>query len=138
MNQILTIPDGFGLRLRQERERLGLNQTELASIGGVKRLAQSQYEKELSSPTVKYLAAVSAVGVDVQYALWGARPDMATLPLVEQSQIEIGAFEMLADYLRQQPEVNFGAQGWFALFQLFRNNLLQESLQNQSLTLTAK
>jgi len=49
----LTIPDGFGQRLRDERERLQLSQAALAEVAGIKRLAQSQYEKETSSPSVR-------------------------------------------------------------------------------------
>lgn len=130
MVQTLTIPDGFGLRLRQERERLGLSQTALASTGGVKRLAQGQYEKEVSSPSVRYLAAVAAVGIDLQYVLFGRPRDSNSLSPVELSRIEGRAFELLEEFIRKQPEANYGAEGRFALFQLFRANLTEEALAN--------
>ena len=37
--------DVFGERLKCERVRLGLNQTEFAALGAVKQRAQYQYER---------------------------------------------------------------------------------------------
>ncbi|OAD81824.1 peptidase S24 [Comamonas thiooxydans] len=71
--------DNFPSRLREERERLGLNQEALAEAGGVKKLAQHKYEKGENSPTVAYLQAVAAAGVDVVYALTGVR-DAISVP----------------------------------------------------------
>lgn len=130
MVQIQTIPDGFGLRLREERERLGLSQVALATVGGVKRLAQGQYEKEVSSPSVRYLAAIASVGIDLQYALFGRRRDSGLLSPIELSRIEGRAFELLEEFIRKQPEANYGAEGRFALFQLFRANLTEDALAN--------
>lgn len=65
-------------RLKSERERLGMSQTEFGEIAGVKRNAQMNYENGMRSPTADYLAAVSAVGVDVGYVITGHRgpPDV--------------------------------------------------------------
>ena len=60
-------------RLREERERLGLNQVEFGSIGGVKKLAQINYEKGERHPDSAYLAAIAAAGADVLYILTGQR-----------------------------------------------------------------
>ena len=60
-------------RLREERERLGLNQTDFAELGGVKKLAQFNYEKGERYPDAGYLMAVAASGVDTQYLLSGER-----------------------------------------------------------------
>ena len=60
-------------RLREERERLGLNQVEFGSIGGVKKLAQINYEKGERHPDSAYLAAIAAAGADVLYILTGER-----------------------------------------------------------------
>lgn len=61
----------FGLRLREERERIGLNQSEFAERCGVKKLAQLNYEKGVRNPDSAYLAAASGIGVDVLYVLTG-------------------------------------------------------------------
>lgn len=65
-------------RLREERERLGLNQVEFGSIGGVKKLAQINYEKGERHPDSAYLAAIAAAGADVLYILTGQRTGGAT------------------------------------------------------------
>ncbi|WP_175691431.1 XRE family transcriptional regulator [Burkholderia anthina] len=63
--------DEFGERLRRERSRLGLNQTEFGALGAVKQRAQYQYEKGLRRPNSDYLTAIAAAGVDVSYVLTG-------------------------------------------------------------------
>lgn len=67
-------------RLREERERLGLNQVEFGSIGGVKKLAQINYEKGERHPDSAYLAAIAAAGADVLYILTGQRSGGAAAP----------------------------------------------------------
>lgn len=64
---------GVGIRLREERERLGYNQTDFAAIGGVGRKSQFNYEEGERQPDAAYLAAAAAVGVDVLYILTGQR-----------------------------------------------------------------
>ncbi|WP_236212996.1 helix-turn-helix domain-containing protein [Metapseudomonas otitidis] len=63
----------IGERLREERERLGFNQTAFGAIGGVQKQAQLKYEKGERSPDADYLAALSKVDVDVLYVVTGQR-----------------------------------------------------------------
>lgn len=63
---------GFGLRLRGERKRVGLTQSELASAGGVSTSSQGAYEAETHKPDIAYLTAIAAVGIDVTYVVLGA------------------------------------------------------------------
>lgn len=65
--------DVFGERLKAERKRLGLKSMELAQIGNVGAVAQSNYERGKRHPDSVYLAAIAAAGVDVQYVLTGQR-----------------------------------------------------------------
>lgn len=65
--------NSFGERLREERQRLGLNQTEFAGLAGVQKQAQLKYEKGERSPDANYLAAIAAAGADVQYIVTGVR-----------------------------------------------------------------
>lgn len=58
-------------RLRQERARLDLSQSDLASAGGVSLRTQAAWEKGDQSPNADYLVAVSGLGVDVQFVLTG-------------------------------------------------------------------
>ncbi len=73
--------DNFAIRLKQERRRLRMNQTEFASTGGVQKQAQFTYEKGLRYPDASYLAGIAEVGVDVLYLLTGRTSDPATLVL---------------------------------------------------------
>lgn len=59
--------------LREERNRLGLKQEELAQIGGVNRNTQGSYEKDERRPDISYLRALAGAGVDVMYVITGIR-----------------------------------------------------------------
>lgn len=64
---------GIGDRLKEERERLGLNQTDFAALAGASKNTQYNYEKGERSPDANYLLAAAVQGVDVLYVLTGAR-----------------------------------------------------------------
>lgn len=68
---------GIGARLREERLKLKLNQTEFAEAAGVKKNAQSNYEKDLRVPDANYLEAALRMGCDVVYVLTGRRTGSA-------------------------------------------------------------
>lgn len=61
------------LRLREERERLGLTQEAFGSIGGVLKRAVINYEKGERFPDVSFLAGVANAGADVLYIVTGKR-----------------------------------------------------------------
>lgn len=84
------IASGTGERLREERDRLGLNQTDFGTAAGVSRGTQKAYELGNSSPDVRYLMAVQDMGVDVHYVLTGSRisTDAASLAPDEASLLE--------------------------------------------------
>ncbi|SCC61599.1 MULTISPECIES: helix-turn-helix domain-containing protein [Kosakonia] len=65
--------ENIGARLKEERERLGLSQLAFGDVGGVKKLAQLNYEKGERYPDASYLFAVSKLGVDVQFVVTGVR-----------------------------------------------------------------
>ncbi|EOG5604249.1 MULTISPECIES: helix-turn-helix domain-containing protein [Providencia] len=67
----------IGERIRSERERIGLSQMAFGEVGGVKKLAQLKYEQGERSPDVLYLAALSKIGVDVQFIVTGVRSSEA-------------------------------------------------------------
>lgn len=129
----LTIPDGFGHRLRDERERLGLSQTALASVAGIKRLAQSQYEKESSSPSVRYLAAIALAGINLDYVLFGRNAGEVPLTSEEKYRIDAEAFQAVEAFVQNQPGGQIGAEGRFALFQAFRSQRIEDALKRSSL-----
>ncbi|MGV6393298.1 helix-turn-helix domain-containing protein [Pseudomonas caspiana] len=61
----------IGIRLRQERVRVGLTQRELGLLGGVAANTQGFYEKDKRSPRADYLSRILSAGVDVVYVLTG-------------------------------------------------------------------
>lgn len=61
----------IGDRLKKERSRLGLSQTDLGAAGGVGKTTQINYEKGTGSPDARYLFAISELGVDVLYVVTG-------------------------------------------------------------------
>ena len=69
---------GIGERLKEERERLGLNQTDFAALAGASKNTQYNYEKGERSPDSNYLAAAAAQGVDVLYVITGVRTPQVT------------------------------------------------------------
>ncbi|WP_175784262.1 helix-turn-helix domain-containing protein [Burkholderia ambifaria] len=80
----------IGDRLREERVRLGLSQEDFGAIGGVKKLAQGNYEKGMRVPDAAYLAAIAAAGVDVLYVVTGTRavPIESTLSRDEEALLD--------------------------------------------------
>ncbi|HID7955846.1 TPA: helix-turn-helix domain-containing protein [Pseudomonas aeruginosa] len=81
------MPMNIGMRLKEERERLGFTQPAFGAIGGVQKLAQLKYEKGERSPSAEYLAAIAKVGADVQYIVTGAR-SLGTLTADEDQLLE--------------------------------------------------
>ncbi len=63
----------IGSRLRDERERLELNQSDFAVVAGTTRKSQFNYESDARRPDADYLAAIAAAGVDVLFVLTGQR-----------------------------------------------------------------
>ena len=61
----------FGEKVRNERNRLGLSQDELAEQIGVSRRVISSYENDRSRPrgTEKYQKLADALGVNINYLL---------------------------------------------------------------------
>lgn len=82
----------FAERLREERKRLGQNQTEMAAVGGVQKGAQVNYEAGQRSPDADYLAAIAGSGADVRYILTGSRDGPTPMALSDDERA------MLADY----------------------------------------
>lgn len=68
----------FGDRLREERKRAGMNQTDLALIGGVVKATQINYERNERWPDAAYLIKLHAAGVDTYFLLTGERVPAAT------------------------------------------------------------
>ena len=89
----------FGEKVKNERNRLGLNQDELAKKIGVTRRVISSYENDSSRPrgTERYKKLAEALGVNINYLL---SEDEAFIADVEDNYGHRGAKqakELLAD-----------------------------------------
>jgi phage repressor protein C with HTH and peptisase S24 domain len=71
----------LGERLREERERLGMSQTQFGDLAQVTKKTQMLYEGDQRSPKADYLTAIAEQGVDVQYVLTGNRSVPFAQPL---------------------------------------------------------
>lgn len=91
------ISDGVGDRLREERDRLGLNQTDFGALGSVSRGTQKAYELGTNSPDLRYLSALEKAGVDIQYVLTGSKRQLSEdgIDNVESKIIE--SYRLLSD-----------------------------------------
>ena len=76
----------FNERLREERKRLGLNQTDFSAFAAVSTETQSNYERGSRKPDSDYLEALAANGVDVGYLLTGVRMPAANSTTVGVAQ----------------------------------------------------
>jgi hypothetical protein len=50
-----------------------MNQTNFAALGGKVKKTLIAYEKDVTSPDVKFLSAIAAAGADINYILTGLR-----------------------------------------------------------------
>ena len=101
----------FSDRLREERVRLGMNQTEFGVFGGVTKKTQMLYESGERAPNTDYLAAIVAAGADAMYILTGVHSCPSdSLPLTREE-------ECLVDNYRHTSESGKAAlQAVFAAF----------------------
>lgn len=76
----------IGKRLKEERERLGLNQTDFAAAGGVGRKSQFNYEENERRADTAYLVAIASIGADVRYIITGEREGPPPLALSADEQ----------------------------------------------------
>jgi phage repressor protein C with HTH and peptisase S24 domain len=76
----------LGGRLKEERERLGMNQTDFAAVGGVKKLSQLDYEADKRVPDANFLVNISGIA-DTQYIMFGVRKrDLIEIPVLHEKR----------------------------------------------------
>ena len=90
----------LGIRIKDERERLGLTQPEFAEIAGAKKRTVIDWQNGVSSPTAIQLAALAAAGVDIAYVITGvpaeAHGKLADVAQASQLLQRAGASEEVA------------------------------------------
>lgn len=83
------ITDEKGERIRQERLRLDLSQTEFAALFGKKTMAAFRYEKGERLMNHADLEALHHAGVDVWYLITGERANVIPLSEDESSALKL-------------------------------------------------
>lgn len=76
---------------------MGLNQADLAAIGGVAKTSQFNYEKGERWPDAAYLAAVAEKGVDVLYVVTGRREAVPADAFTAEEVLLVTRFRQMAD-----------------------------------------
>ncbi len=92
----------LGERLREERRRLQLSQSELAQAGGVSLSTQVGYETGARVPDLEYLLRVMEAGIDKDYLLTGARTGQSR-PL--DLELVVRIFESIDEWERSRGTV---------------------------------
>lgn len=93
----MLIADRVGERLREERERLGLNQTDFGVLLGVSRGTQKNYELGASSLDLRYVTALEEKGVDAAYVLTGKRSTPLGQLFSPSEELLIKQFRTISD-----------------------------------------
>lgn len=88
-------------RLKEERERLGFNQTKFAAIADASKHAQINWEKGLASPNAAALAAWALVGLDVLYVVTGDREFEPPPALSAEEQTMLNYFREASKEVRR-------------------------------------
>lgn len=97
VNKKMLIADRIGERLKEERERLGLTQTEFGVLLGVSRGTQKNYELGASSLDLRYVAALEEQGVDAAFVLTGRRSTPLGQMLTTAEEELINQFRTISD-----------------------------------------
>lgn len=93
----------FGERLREERVRAGLSQTEFGELAGVTKKTQMLYEADERVPDARYLIAANGAHVDVQYILTGERQISQKCPDVPaDEQLLLDSYRALSASKKKQ------------------------------------
>ncbi|BEV09341.1 helix-turn-helix transcriptional regulator [Methylophilus sp. DW102] len=65
----------IGMRLKEERERLHLEQEAVYTLAGISRQSYGSYENDRSLPKADFLAAIASIGFDIGYIITGLRAE---------------------------------------------------------------
>lgn len=79
----------IGGRLREERERVGLSQEQIAALLDVSTRTWGKYERGDTTPDAAILALLASLsGFDVHYVLSGERASISEISTEEQRLVE--------------------------------------------------
>ncbi|WP_347557889.1 helix-turn-helix transcriptional regulator [Robbsia sp. KACC 23696] len=111
----------IGLRLAEERNRLGMSQATFAGLTGVKPNTVGNHETGKTAPDARNLVAAGTIGVDVVYVLFGRREAAQPLGLNQISTLERRALALLRESELLTAESKDPGAGGLTLISKFRN-----------------
>lgn len=85
----------IGERLKEERKRLGLSQTELCELTGITRKTLFSYETGERSPNVLFLSALFDHDFDVDYILKGEQDRLRPSLMIKIRKAAESAFQIV-------------------------------------------
>lgn len=91
----------LGIRLREERERLGLSQPKFAAIANTTKQTLFSWESGKTAPDGFQIAAFAAAGVDVLYVLTGQRDGPAPVTLTAEEETMLAYFREASKEVRR-------------------------------------
>lgn len=90
----------MGLRIREERERLGFSQAAFSGIAEATRNSQLNWEKGSATPNGAALEAWSKIGVDVLYIITGQRSKPIEDTLSADRKVLLDAYDKAPEAVR--------------------------------------
>jgi transcriptional regulator with XRE-family HTH domain len=85
----------LGIRLREERKRMGLSQEAFAALGSIEANAQLRYEHGHRLPRANYLALIGIGGADIRYVILGERKPIPAAGLSNSERELIQSYRSL-------------------------------------------
>ncbi len=89
-------------RLISERERLCLNQDQMAAAGGMKKRAYCYYESGERAPDAIFLAGIAKLGADVCYIITGKREGPPPLVLSPDEHVLLDSYRAQDPVMRKR------------------------------------
>lgn len=90
----------IGTRIKEERERLGFNQTQFAELVDASKKTQIRWEQEGGAyPDAEALAAWASAGADVLYVLTGVRSNAALTTHLPGREIDVERLARIVEML---------------------------------------
>jgi len=103
---------GINFRIKEERLRVGLSQTELADAILTTRRSLVNWETEAAQPPAIAVAAMAKCGMDVLYILTGQR----SVPVAPQALLPEGDRILLDNFHAAPPGVQVGVKTTLGAF----------------------
>jgi transcriptional regulator with XRE-family HTH domain len=122
----------FAERLRLERMKLRMTQTDMAQLAGVSKTSQISYESGGSLPDASYLAKLAEGGLDVQWLLVGRRTPVQDWDLAAE------IFELIEEWSVSRNRPTSTTEKFALLENLYRQFSADQHIDEKAVARTLK